>query len=251
MRGTTLAAAVLAAALTLPGCGRPQAPVVTGASKAEDGTVQELVSGWRIPTSTPESQLSDAEAALVLPALNMGQEDGMGWTYSPVAVLARATDADGTPTRVGLLCKASVDGVSGWYVVTIDLNESSEGGQQMKYIEEIDPGSLSTTDTWEGVQADGGWQVVGSDGPDAVLADDAKAAFDQVRGTFEAKGEARVVAGLARQSVSGTNYLYLVQTRLEGGIDWRYSFVVVYEDLSGTASVTENDYVDLMSYLGW
>lgn len=250
-RGMTLAACVLTATLALPGCGGSQAPVVTGTSTTADGTVEELVDGWRIPMSIPEAQLSDADAALVLPALNEGQKDDLGWTYYPVAVLARSTDADGAPTRVGVLCKANVEDKMGWYVVTCDLTASAEDGQQMKYVAEVDPGDLSTTDTWEGVQADDGWQVVGSEGADAELADDARAAFDQVRQEFEAQGEARVVAGLARQSVSGTNYLYLVQTRPEGGIDWRYSFVVVYEDPSGAASVTENAYVDLMSYLGW
>lgn len=250
MRGMTLAAVVFAAVLALPGCSGAQAPVVTGTSKTADGTVEQLVGGWRVPMSLPDMQLSDADEALVLPALNMCREDSLGWTYYPVAVIARSTDVDGVLTRVGLLCKASVDGKMGWYVVTIDLTETSEDGEQMKYVAEIDPADLSTTDTWEGAQADSGWQVVGLEGPDAMLADDAKAAFDQVRGEFEAAGEVRVVAGLARQSMSGTNYLYLVQTRPSDGIDWRYSFVVVYDD-SGTVSVTENDYVDLMSYLGW
>ena len=251
-RGTTFAAAVLAVVLALPGCGGDaQAPEVTGTSETTDGTVEELVGGWEISTDMPASQLSDEDAALVLPALNDGQEDELGWSFSPVAVLARSTGADGGVARMGLLCKASVDGKVGWYVVTIDLTEVSDDGRPMRYVAEIDPGDLYTTDAWEGVQADAGWQVVGSEGADAELKDDARSAFDQVRSTFESEGEVWVVACLAQQSVSGTNYLYVVQTRPTDSLEWRYSFVVVFNDLSGTASVTENAYIDLMSYLEW
>lgn len=245
--------ASFALVIGLVGCGQAETADQAASGQTEGLSEESLVSDWQVTTEEQSSLLTAEEEEVARGAGLMGQTDEAGWAYSAKVLLARATGDDGTPEHFGFLCqKRNGDDVR-WTVVTVNEGQVDEDGHPMCFETEIDPANLMTTDTWEGVPGEDGWEVVGVAGEGAKdLSEDAQGAYEAAMATIESDPTERrlVLANIATQLVGGTNYLYVTETIPEDGIP-RLSFLIAYENLEGTADVTLDSYIDLMAYLGW
>ena len=192
-------------------------------------TAPVLLGGWNVSEepiqaslSEPERQVFDQAAALT------------GMDYEPAAVLATQVVAG---TNSAYLCQER-DGDREWIVVTI--YSGLNGEVQILNAHVLSLYNLLTTEKDLPAKLAGGWSLRAVDNS-APLPEEAHAAFGQA--VKAANENLSPVALLATQVVAGINYKVLAQ-----GENALY-VVDVYAPLTGDASITDMEMLDLLAYV--
>ena len=157
-----------------------------------------------------------------------------GMDYEPAAVLATQVVAG---ANSAFLCREK-DGDREWIIVTVFSGLNGE--VQVLNAHVLALYSLLTTDKPLPAGLAGGWSLNESESG-AALPEEAQAAFDQA--VKAADQSLSPIALLGTQVVAGINYKVLAR-----GEDALY-LVDVYAPLSGDASITGTEILDLLSYV--
>ena len=107
--------------------------------------------------------------------------------------------------------------------------------------------NAAETGTEQSTTISGGWELYKNEA--CALPEEVQAAFDtsikQLTGN-----DLKPVAYIARQVVSGTNYMILCESETVTAVpEQSYQMVVVYSDLQGNAEITQMNEFDLTAYV--
>ncbi|MBQ9031169.1 MAG: hypothetical protein IJ106_06920 [Parasporobacterium sp.] len=202
-----------------------------------------IVGGWSVSTEF-ESQLT-AEQTELFEKATAGL---LGVNYTPVAVLATQLVAG---TNYAYLCSGSsvIPGAqTDWCILTIyaDL----QGNATVLNIDAIDLGDVKTIENASPSEFVGAWKILVPEKA-AALPEDAQEAFDAVTGSLENISLDPIVL-LGTQVVAGTNYKILCCGQLQDAKSAGALYVVdIYKDPDGNSYVSDLQYFDLSSYIGY
>ena len=236
--------AILVLALGLVGCGDQSSSSSSseGSSTETSADPQQTAGGWEWNAEPAGSFLSDEEKAAFDDAYKESGIEEQGWTFRQVAHVA-VKDDDGD-TRDVYLAQGSCDTDVEWDFITV---KDIEGSDPEFVLNQVTPSDLSIAlDGPEALEAEEGWEFLPvSTAKPPMMPEDAQAAYEKA---VEDLPNNTPLGLIGTQLVSGTNYLYVVQTKPEGMDEPTLAFVTVYADLDGNVSVTSTDYVSFMSY---
>lgn len=188
-----------------------------------------IVGGWTVNEEPLQSRLTEEEQKVFDRVVTL-----TGMDYEPAAVLATQVVAG---TNYAYLCREK-DGDQEWIVVTV--YSALNGETQVLNAHVLALYNLLTTDKTLPAGLSGGWSLREADSS-AVLPEDAQAAFTQA--VTVAEESLSPIALLGTQVVAGTNYKVLAQ-----GENALY-IVTVYAPLTGDASITDMEMLDLLAYV--
>ncbi|MBQ3329659.1 MAG: hypothetical protein IJG87_00605 [Ruminococcus sp.] len=215
----------LMAAASLAACGQQASTQATEAAIATEASGEEAISGGY---TAPASPVVTDEVKTLLSKATEGQ-DGVG--YTPVALLGTQVVAG---TNYLILCKTApvtADAQSTYALVTVyeDLN----GNAQITEVQQSTAEAPVTAE--DGSTLSGGY----TEPETPVVTDESKSAMSKAtEGLDGASYEAKALLGT--QVVAGTNYKLLctVTPVTENPVS-EYAVVTVYEDLNGSAEISE------------
>ena len=198
--------------------------------------------GWTLNTSY-HAYLTDDEIALFKKAT----EGLVGVGYEPVAILADQVVAGTNHAYLAMAKTVTAEPKDFWAIVTVyeDLN----GNASILAINEMDPLNLKTVSEAPDSGIAGGWTIREAGGKPVMMPDEnANAAVEAVMNAVP-QLTLKPVALIASQLVSGNNYLVLERGNSEGSDFTQLYVTTIYRDLKGNAEVTNNQFLDLISYV--
>lgn len=232
----TMVAGLFALPALLAACTKEEPVEVTEETTEEAQEGGALLGGWQ--SVAPGEALVSDEARSVFEAAVLPEDP----SNVVVAELARQVVSG---TNHAFLSYNET--VGGWGVHVVYENLS--GDVELISAASLDPAGLSVIDedATEGML--GAWQVVEQEAANLSPAE-AQEAFELAMGSYVGM-DLRPIACLARQVVSGTNYLVLC----EGSpvvLDAPHNLYVatVYADLEGNAEFQGVEMLDLLAYIG-
>ncbi|MBR3016984.1 MAG: hypothetical protein IKH57_07900 [Clostridia bacterium] len=192
-------------------------------------TAPIIVGGWTVNNEYNVTRLTEKEQQVFDQAAAQ-----TGMDYEPITVLATQVVAG---TNYAYLCQER-DGDREWIIVTV--YSSFNGDVQVLNAHVLALYNLLTTDKPLPAGLAGGWTLHKPDNS-LPLPEKARAAFNQA--VKAAEENLSPIALLGTQLVSGMNYKVLAQG--ESGL----YLVTVYAPLTGDASITSLEILDLLSYV--
>lgn len=234
---TVLAAAAMAGTLILGGCAKPEAVEAEKPETAED----TVLGGWT-PYTEYVQLLDENDKVLFEEAM----EGLVGVKYTPVQLLATQVVSGTNYAFLASAENVSTEADKGFAIVTIYKN--LEGKTEVLAINRIDIADVKTLDNVNDPNVVGGWTCTDI-GKVAGISAEGEAAISKALEGFTGVNLKPIVL-LGTQLVSGTNYMFLCRgnTVTENPVTSLY-VTVVYEDLEGNCTITDNKVFDLNTYV--
>lgn len=238
MKTKTIAASLVSGmlALSLGICGCASATQVTTADDTQ--ATEQTTGGWE--TAAARSYLTDEEKAIYDKAMTAAGESDL----KPVAVIATQLVSG---TNYAYLCQSTSPAQGSRWCVAV-VYADLQGNASLSGVNELDTTDLQTSNDDGTSDMMGSWQVtMPSEG--VGLPQKAATAYADAIADYEGV-ELAPICLLGTQVVAGTNYQYLCvgTTMADNPVRGLY-VVTVYEDLDGTAEVSNVAQLDLTAYV--
>ncbi|MBR3109019.1 MAG: hypothetical protein IKH30_17815 [Clostridia bacterium] len=198
--------------------------------ESDFGNAPVLMGGWAVNQEAFESRLDEEEQSVFDRVVA-----ATGMDYEPAAVLATQVVAG---TNYAYLCREK-DGDREWIVVTV--YNGLNGEVQVLNAHVLALYNLLTAENALPAGLSGGWSLREADNGALLQPEEAQAAFSQA--VAAAEENLSPIALLGTQVVAGINYKVLAR-----GENALY-IVTVYAPLTGDASITDMEMLDLLAYV--
>ncbi|MBR2578227.1 MAG: hypothetical protein IKE38_04765 [Erysipelotrichaceae bacterium] len=200
-----------------------------------------IVGGWEIAEVAREDLTEDEKANF-----EKAMEVVLGEDYEPVCVIDTQVVSGMNYAYLARRTTVSENPDSCFCVVVIYVN--LDGEAELKSIADINIDDIQTReDTDE--QILGGWEVTDTGKPGTLGSAEVQESFDKATKELVGVGY-NPIQLIARQLVSGNNYIALVRGRALGSDDAPELYIMRwYEDLDGNSTVTDIKKFDLNYYV--